>query len=89
MRLVMMGAIAMAFALASLFFLRFWRDTRDRLFGYFALAFAILALNRVALALVDPGSQGDYFYWVRFTAFAILLLAIWDKNRVRTPGASP
>lgn len=80
---VMMGAIAMGFAIAALFFLRFWRDTRDRLFGYFALAFLVLAVNRVGFTVVEAGGRGDYLYWVRFGAFAIILLAIWDKNRGR------
>jgi hypothetical protein len=78
---VIMGALAMAFAVAGLFFLRFWRDTKDRLFGFFALAFFVLAGGRLTVALYYPHAHGDYVYWVRFLAFALILLAILDKNR--------
>jgi ABC-type Fe3+-siderophore transport system permease subunit len=44
-----LGATALASLVAALFFLRFWRDTRDRLFCFFAIAFGIDALHRVVL----------------------------------------
>jgi hypothetical protein len=46
-----MGAIAMASAIVALFFLRFWRDTGDRLFAIFAAAFLLLGITRLGLAL--------------------------------------
>lgn len=80
------GAIAMGYAVAGLFFLRFWRNTRDRLFLLFAVAMFVLAVNRVAYGLLvieeQPGGQQ---YWVRLAAFALILLAILDKNRSRPP----
>ena len=80
------GALAMGFAVAGLFFVRFWRDTRDRLFAFFALTFFILAVNRVGTAfIVEQAERGDHLYWVRFFAFALILLAVVDKNRSRTP----
>ena len=45
------GAIATASLVASLFFFRFWRQTRDRFFLWFALSFWIEAANRVAWIL--------------------------------------
>jgi uncharacterized membrane protein YfcA len=81
MRLFLLGAITMAFAIAGVFFLRFWRDTRDRLFLLFALAFFILAGNRAGIAYVGDYGRGDHLYWVRFLAFLVILIAIWDKNR--------
>ena len=36
------GALAMACWVAGLFFLRFWRLSRDRLFVFFVLAFWLL-----------------------------------------------
>lgn len=76
------GAIGMGFAVASLFFLRFRRDTGDRLFGLFALAFFVLALNRIGLVLTAQHEvKGDYLYWVRLVAFVLILAAIMDKNR--------
>jgi hypothetical protein len=86
---ILTGALAMAFVVAGIFFLRFWRETRDRLFGLFALAFFVLAVNRVGLALAAPESgRGDYHYWVRFLAFALILVAILDKNRSGKPPRS-
>ena len=45
------GAASMGFAVAALFFLRFWRDTRDSLFLSFAIAFLLLALAQTILTL--------------------------------------
>jgi len=82
------GAIAMGFAIAAVFFLRFWRETNDRLFLLFALSFVILSLNRVALGIAQQQqTRGDYFYWIRLIAFGIILLAILDKNRSRSTDA--
>jgi hypothetical protein len=80
---MMSGAIAMGFAVAGLFFLRFWRETRDRLFILFAFAFFIMALSRVYFRLADPTHLREERYWVRFAAFALILVAILDKNRSR------
>jgi hypothetical protein len=33
-----------------------------------------------------PVDRGDYFYWVRFAAFALILVAVVDKNRARKKG---
>jgi hypothetical protein len=80
------GALAMGFAVAGLIFLRSWRETRDRLFAFFALAFFILAVNRVGTGIYPVFvERGDHLYWVRFFAFGLILLAIIDKNRTRTP----
>jgi hypothetical protein len=67
---------------AALFFLRFWRQSRDRLFGFFAAAFLLLAAQRTALALL-AGAVTDPlpFYVVRALAFILILVAIIDKNR--------
>lgn len=78
------GATAMGCGVAALFFLRFWRTTRDRLFVYFAVAFAILAINRAALALVTHAQESTpYFYILRLLAFLLIAYAIIDKNRAR------
>ena len=51
------GVIAMASWIAGLFFLRFWRETRDRLFLIFAIAFWLLGLTRFALVLYSSEAQ--------------------------------
>jgi hypothetical protein len=82
----MMGAIHMASFVAGLFFLRFWRETHDRLFFIFAIAFWLLGLTRLALAMAGTeAAEHTYLYWVRLAAFVLILIAIIDKNRARKP----
>ena len=82
MNTALLGATAMALAVAALFFLRFWRDTRDRFFLFFAVAFFIDAINRSALAINRFSEETEPFYYVvRFLSFMIILIAIVDKNR--------
>ena len=81
---VVSGVLVMGYAVAGLFFLRFWRETRDRLFGIFAAAFGLLAVQRAALALSsDPNGEQLLLYGIRLLAFVLILAAIVDKNRAR------
>lgn len=78
------GMIMMGYLVAGIFFLRFWRDTRDRLFALFGVAFFILALQRFGLQLVKIDSERlPLLYFVRLLAFVIIIVAIVDKNRSR------
>ena len=82
---ILSGAIAMGFATAGLFFLRYWWESRDRLFALFAIAFFVLAGGRVLLSVLhDLGEQRILLYVVRLAAFLVILLAILDKNLRRT-----
>jgi len=76
------GMLAMGYLVAALFFLRYWRRTRDRLFASFAVALVILAVQRALLA-ADLAIVEDrtWYYGLRLLAFVIILLAILDKNR--------
>lgn len=74
------GAIAMCFALAGLFFLRFWRDTRDRLFLLFALSFWLQAFTRLGLSLVGQPDDSAHWYLIRLGAFLLIVVAIAMKN---------
>jgi hypothetical protein len=75
------GASVLAAAAIALFFLRFWRDTGDRLFLIFALAFAVFAVNRILLsALGDQSEAQTMVYLARALTFALIALAILDKN---------
>ncbi|HEY7613921.1 MAG TPA: DUF5985 family protein [Gemmatimonadales bacterium] len=80
--LLVSGAIIMGYVVAGLFFLRFWRETRDRLFLIFAGAFWILGVQRLALAFMGNMVEDDTgLYLVRLFAFLLILGAIVDKNR--------
>jgi hypothetical protein len=73
------GAVVMASLSIGLFFLRYWRRTRDRLFFMFSAAFWLLALNWT-LASVG-GSLAPHAYVFRFAAFVLIAIAVVDKNR--------
>jgi hypothetical protein len=75
------GALLTGYLTASLFFLRFWRDSQDRLFALFAAAFALLAVQRTALALTPESAASSLFYVLRLVAFLVIIAAIIDKNR--------
>ena len=75
------GAIAAGFLVAGLFFLRFWRKTRDGLFAAFAVAFWLLGLNQALLAFSSvPAEERTWLYLLRLAAFVLILVAIWRKN---------
>ena len=78
------GAIVASSLVAGLFFLRFWRHTRDRFFLYFALSFFLEAVNRLALTLVMHAKEDNpLFYTLRVLAYGLIVAAIWQKNRKR------
>ena len=81
------GAIVMAALVIALFFLRFWKQTRDRFFLYFATAFVLEAVQRL-LSAIDPlhNEEAPLYYLVLLAAYGLILLAIIGKNR-RQPRA--
>jgi hypothetical protein len=82
MRQLLLGATAMGSFVAGLFFLRFYRQTKDQLFAYFGAAFWILAGQAVALGLTRPDAEVRvYLYVPRLIAFALIIVAIVQKNR--------
>jgi membrane-associated PAP2 superfamily phosphatase len=76
------GAITMGFAVAGLFFLRFWKRSHERLFIAFALAFWLLGLSQALLSFTDvPLEERSWLYLLRLAAFALILASIGAKNR--------
>jgi O-antigen ligase len=76
------AAVAFGFFTCGLFFLRFWRRTRDQLFLAFALAFGLLGVGQSILALGNiPTEERGSIYLLRLLAFALILIAILRKNR--------
>lgn len=81
---LILGALAMASLVAALFFLRFWRDTHDRFFLFFATAFSVDTLHRVALGLTSVSQEQEpFFYVVRLVSYGLIIAAIVDKNCTR------
>lgn len=76
------GMLVAGYVVAALFFLRFWTQSRDRLFAMFAAAFGLLAIQRLALTVSGaPIEDQTMFYVLRLLAFGIIAFAIIDKNR--------
>lgn len=80
-----LGGIAIASFAVALFFIQYWRSTRDRFFLFLAASFLIEAANRTHMGLVSASSETEPLnYLVRLVSYSLILVAIWDKNR---PGA--
>lgn len=78
------GAVFLGYVVIALFFWRFWRQTRARLFACFATAFLILAVERAIIltAVTDPIHQ-PLVYFTRLVAFLVIIWGIWATNRQR------
>jgi hypothetical protein len=83
--LFLSGMLAAGYAVVATFFFRFWKQTRDRFFVYFTLAFALLAIQRTMVidefALIEDKT---WAYGLRLVAFLLILYAIIEKNRQKT-----
>jgi hypothetical protein len=76
------GALTMACWVAGLFFFRFWKPSRDRLFLFFSAAFWLLGVHWLALVIINPPVETrPYFYVLRLLAFLLIIAGIVDKNR--------
>lgn len=82
MNALVSGMLVAGYLVTALFFLRFWTQSRDRLFALFAAAFGLLAIQRLALTVSGaPIEDQTLFYVLRLLAFAVIAFAIIDKNR--------
>ena len=77
---MLLGGIMLGSIVASLFFLRFWKMTRDRLFLYFSLAFLTLAFSRVLMVVSEFSDEHPVVYLVRLVAYGLIIFGIVDKN---------
>ncbi|HKB79663.1 MAG TPA: DUF5985 family protein [Thermoanaerobaculia bacterium] len=74
------GMLVMGYLVAAVFFFKFWRDSADRLFGIFAVAFLLLAVQRTLTSLFVAAAA---IFIIRLIAFLLIVVAIVDKNRAR------
>jgi hypothetical protein len=78
------GAVAMAYAIAGIFFLRFWVRARDGLFLSFAIAFWLLSVNQTMIGIYGGGAETNIaVYSLRLIAFVLIIVAIVQKNMTR------
>ena len=74
-------ATAFASLMASIYFLKFWRRTTDVFFLFFAAAFAIDAVARFVLAVVQATNASEPVYFIpRLITFSLIALSIAGKN---------
>ena len=75
------GVLTMGYFVLGVFFLKFWKRTRDFLFLAFAIAFIIEGLSRASvLLLAKPNEGSPWIYVVRLLASLLILFAILKKN---------
>jgi uncharacterized membrane protein len=78
---MLIGILVMGYAIGALFFFRFWKESRDRLFLMFGIAFAVLALQQLLYGLTNEATESPaLLYLIRLIAFVIILVGILDKN---------
>ncbi|MGV3663143.1 MAG: DUF5985 family protein [Prosthecobacter sp.] len=76
------GAATVSLLVIAMFFLRFWKRTRDRLFLFFAGSFGFLMIERIVRACMSVETEwAPYVYTLRLIAFVLIIVAIVDKNR--------
>ena len=81
---ILIGGIATAAFIAGLFFLRFWKASRDRFFLLFATAFWLEGAHRVVIYQWAGADEASPLYYLpRLVAYALIIVAIVDKNRRR------
>lgn len=75
------GVISLGFVTIALYFVKFWRKTRDGLFLAFAIAFVLLAVNQTLPILLNiPDENRSYIYLLRLAAFMLIIAAVLRKN---------
>jgi hypothetical protein len=84
------GASMVSFAACGIFFMKFWRASNDRFFLFFGCAVWLLGAERVVLLATREFSNipqeglieaTSWVYLIRLFAFALILIAIVEKNR--------
>jgi hypothetical protein len=81
---LLFGMLTAFSATIALLFLKFLRESRDRLFGFFSAAFAVLGVDWALHAVVvAPNESQHYLFLVRLAAFLLIIAGIVAKNRSR------
>lgn len=77
----MLGATAMGAFCIALFFVRFWRESRDPLHLCFAASFLLLAAQRVLLATWEVADEAlPYLYLPRLLAYFVIIVGVVGIN---------
>ena len=80
----LVGFIAACSLIATIFFLRYWRDARDPLFLAFAAFFGIQGIVYSAVLLLARPNEGNvWLFLLRLLSVLCVLGAILWKNSAR------
>jgi hypothetical protein len=81
------GMTTAGWLVATLFFLRSWRKTRDPLFAAFGFAFLLLAVNQALIGAAASVTEDEsWLYLPRLAAFLVIIVGIIRKNVGETAG---
>lgn len=80
MDMYLSGMITACNCVIALVFMRYWRDTHDRLFLWFSIAFLAFGFSRLRAFIDRDDDWFLYAHMLRFVAFVTILAAIVDKN---------
>lgn len=76
------GVAAMACLAVAAFFVRFWRESADRVFACLAAAFVIFAINYGLLGLLPyADDRRTYAFALRLIGFVAILVGVMVKGR--------
>ena len=77
----LLGFVAACSLVAALFFLRFWRETRDLLFLSFVVFFTIQGFsNAFVISFRHPNIGSPWLFGLRLFSVFVVLAAIVRKN---------
>jgi hypothetical protein len=81
------GALTFGFFFGGMLFIHAWRNSKDRLFLFFAAGFFLMAIGRATLGIfghdwreVQDFELRTVTYGIRFVAFLIIAFGIIEKN---------
>lgn len=78
------GMLTAGYLALALFFLQFWRRSRDPLFATFSVAFVLMAANQALPIIYQVAEENRAaFYLLRLFAFSLIIVAILRKNLAR------
>ena len=77
-----LSGVAIHCWIVSLVFFLFWKKSRDKFFCIFAIAFAVLGIERLILILRDPSAESSpQIYLIRSLAYLLIIIGIIQKNK--------
>ena len=78
------GAIAMGYVVVAFYFMRYWRETRERLFLFFSAGFVTLAMQRLLLGL---SADLQLTFSLRLAGYLLVLAGIIAQRKSRRAAA--